>query len=154
MADETCGVARRRGSGAAYEVVVMDAEKIVKLTPESVRELIDSRHVQTVAKLPPGKRKEDRWPFPGTVEVWLPDDCYGERHLLATLHNLSPNGLAMRSRHPVPISSRISLAIHEPELSSYGQAIVRHCTRAQTGYLIGVEFAFGGDEDDSATDRV
>jgi len=132
----------------------MDAEKIVKLTPESVRELIASRQVHAVPKLPPGHRREDRWPFPGTVEVWLPDDCYGERHVLATLHNLSPNGLAMRARHPVPVNARISLAIHEPELSCYGQAIVRHCTRAQTGYLIGVEFAFGGDAEDGETDRV
>jgi hypothetical protein len=133
----------------------MDAERIVKLTPESVRELVDSRQVHAVSKTPPGLRREERWPFPGTVEVWLPDDCYGERHVLATLHNLSPSGLAMRSRHPVPVSSRVSLAIHEPELSCYGRAIVRHCTQAHTGYLIGVEFAFGGeDEDDGATDHV
>ncbi len=125
----------------------MDAERIVKLTPESVRELIDSRRVNVVAKQPPGKRKEERWPFPGTVEVWLPDECYGERHVLATLHNLSPNGLAMRSRHPVPVNSRVSLAIHEPELSAYGEAIVRHCTRAHVGYLVGLEFTFRTEED-------
>ncbi len=132
----------------------MDAEKIVKLTPESVRELIDSRHVHSVSKQPPGQRKEDRWPFPGAVEVWLPDDCYGERHVLATLHNLSPNGLAMRARHPVPVNARVSLAIHEPELSSYGRAIVRHCTRAQAGYLIGVEFEFSDDADDDGNEPV
>ena len=120
----------------------MDAEKIVKLTPEAIRELLESHRIAIHEKNPPGKRREERWPFPGTVEVWLPDECYGERHLLATLHNLSQNGLAMRTRRPIPSATRIALAIHEPELSCYGHAIVRHCTRAPVGYLIGVEFYY------------
>jgi hypothetical protein len=124
----------------------MDAEKIVKLTPEAIRELLDARRIDVHAKRPPGKRREERWPFPGTVEVWLPDECYGERHILATLHNLSPNGLAMRTRRPIPSDTRVSLAIHQPELSCYGHAIVRHCTSAAVGYLIGVEFWYEGDD--------
>jgi hypothetical protein len=124
----------------------MDAEKIVKLTPEAIRELLESHRINVQEKNPPGLRKEERWPFPGTVEIWLPDECYGERHLLATLHNLSQNGLAMRTRRPIPSSTRIALAIHEPELSCYGHAIVRHCTRAPVGYLIGVEFFYQSEE--------
>ncbi len=119
----------------------MDAEKIVKLTPDVIRELLDSRRIDAQSKHPPGKRRVERWPFPGTVEVWLPDDCYGERHILATLHNLSATGLAMRTRRPIPSETRISLAIHQPELSCYGHATVRHCTSAAVGYLIGVEFS-------------
>ena len=120
----------------------MDAEKIVKLTPGVIRELLDARQVAAHSKHPPGKRREERWPFPGTVEVWLPDECYGERHLLATLHNLSAIGLAMRTRRPIPTETQISLALHQPELTCYGRAMVRHCTRASVGYLIGVEFQF------------
>jgi hypothetical protein len=127
----------------------MDAEEIVKLTPKTIRELIDSRRIDAVPKLAAGLRREERWPFPGTVEVWLPEACYGERHVLATLHNLSPHGLAMRSRRPVAKDTRISLAIHQPAMSCYGYAVVRHCTRAHVGYLIGVEFTFQGDEDES-----
>ncbi|HMQ14707.1 MAG TPA: PilZ domain-containing protein [Phycisphaerae bacterium] len=123
----------------------MDAERIVKLSPEAVSSLVKQCGVHSHANQPPGQRREDRWPFPGTVEVWLPDECYGERHLLATLHNLSPNGLAMRTRRPVPTDTRLSLAIHQPELSCYGHAVVRHCTRAPVGYLIGVEFTFSDD---------
>ncbi len=123
----------------------MDAEEIVKLTPAAVRELIDSQRIDAVAKQVPGQRREERWPFPGTVEVWLPEDCYGERHVLATLHNLSPHGLAMRSRRPVAKDTRISLAIHQPSMSCYGYGVVRHCTRAHVGYLIGVEFTFESD---------
>jgi hypothetical protein len=125
----------------------MDAEKIVKLTPETVRELLESQQTDAYSKNPLGHRQEERWPFPGTVEVWLPDECYGERHMLATLHNLSPNGLAMRTRRPIPNATRISLAVHQPALSCYGHALVRHCTRAPVGYLVGVEFDYQ-DEDE------
>jgi len=125
----------------------MDAERIVRLTPEVIRELLAGQQVRSHLKQPPGKRREERWPFPGTVEVWLPDECYGERHLLATLHNLSQSGLAMRTRRPIPTDTRISLAVHQPELSCYGHGVVRHCTRAAVGYLVGVEFYYESEEE-------
>jgi hypothetical protein len=120
----------------------MDADQITRMTPAVIRSLIDSRRPAVQQKQAPGNRREERWPFAGTVEVWLPDDCYGERHLLATLHNLSAHGLAMRSRRPIPTGTRLSLALHQPECTCYGEAVVRHCTRAAVGYLIGVEFDF------------
>ncbi|MEW6199413.1 MAG: PilZ domain-containing protein [Planctomycetota bacterium] len=129
----------------------MDAEKIVKMTPESINAMVESQQVQAVAKQPPGRRRESRWPFPGTVELWLPQECYGERHVLATLHNLSHHGLAMRTRRPIPKDTRVSLAIHLPELSCYGYGVIRHCTRAHVGYLVGVEFVFESEEDDAET---
>ena len=130
----------------------MDAERIVKLTPEAIHELMGAQNVKAESKQAVERRQEERWPFPGTVEVWLPDDCYGERHVLATLHNLSSTGLAMRTRRPIPTDTRISLALHEPALSCYGNAIVRHCTRATVGYLVGVEFFYEPEEtpDDDA----
>ncbi len=125
----------------------MDADRIVKLTPDTVRELVDSRRIKSEPKRPPGQRRQERWPFPGTVEIWLPDKCYGDQHLLATLHNLSLNGLAMRIRRPIPAETRVSLAIHQPELSVYGHAVIRHCTRAAVGYLIGAEFFFRPEQE-------
>lgn len=125
----------------------MDAEKIVKMSPDSIREMLEYRHPGSTTKGRSGMREEDRWPFPGTVEVWLPEGSYGERHVLATLHNLSVNGLAMRTRRPIPTDTKLSIALHQPELSCYGEAIVRHCTRAHPGYLVGLEFLFGNDEE-------
>lgn len=125
----------------------MDADRIVQLSPEAIRELIESQKVVTHPKVSSTKRREERRAFAGTVEVWLPEGQYGERHVLATLHNLSPNGLAMRTRSPIPTHTRLSLALHQPELSCYGSAIVRHCTSANVGYLVGVEFLFGQAED-------
>jgi hypothetical protein len=125
----------------------MDADRIVKITPNSIRELLAARQPRMILKNPLGKRSEERWSFPGTVEVWLPDECYGERHILATMHNLSEHGLAMRSRLPISTGMTISLAIHEPELSCYGSGLVRHCTRVHSGYLIGVEFIEPAEEE-------
>lgn len=124
----------------------MDAEKILRISPGVVSGMIQPRSGSIPLPADHEKRGDERWPFPGTVEVWLPDECYGERHLLATLHNLSTGGLAMRTRRPIPTDTRLSLAIHQPELSCYGHAIVRHCTRAAIGYLVGVEFIFGEEE--------
>ena len=81
--------------------------------------------------------------------MWLPEGSYGDRHVLATLHNLSQNGLAMRTRRSIPVDTKISIAIHQPELSCYGHALVRHCTQAHVGYLVGLEFIFFTEEDDS-----
>lgn len=130
----------------------MDAERIVKLTPEAVRSLLEAHSVDAHPKDVPNQRKTERWPFAGTVEVWLPDNCFGEQHVLATLHNLSAGGMAMRSRRPIPTETRISMAIHQPLLSVYGHAIVRHCTRAPVGYLVGCEFIFYGDGKKSEPD--
>ncbi len=124
----------------------MDAEKIVKISPDVIATLLSIPATQTAAKDEGGRRSENRWPFAGAVEVWLPDSCYGERHMLATLHNLSLHGLAMRTRRPIPQDTQISLAIHQPQLSCYGHAIVRHCARAHVGYLIGAEFIVHGAE--------
>ena len=130
----------------------MDAERIVKLSSEAIQELLDSQQIKAEPKQPPGKRSVERWPFPGTVEVWLPDTCYGEQHILATLHNLGSAGLAMRARRPIPTDTKISLAIHLPALSCYGHAWVRHCTRAQVGYLVGVEFILNLEEPEEDED--
>lgn len=125
----------------------MDAERIVKLSPDAIQELLNSRRVPAHSTIGDERRDQERWAFPGTVEIWLPDACYGERHLLATLHNLSPSGLAMRTRRPIPTETRVSFAMHQPELSCYGHGLVRHCTRAPIGYLVGMEFIFNADDD-------
>jgi hypothetical protein len=130
----------------------MDAERIIELSVTAVSELLDSQNIHALPKQSPGQRRAPRWPFPGAVEVWLPDHCYGERHMIATMHNLSLHGLAMRTRLPIPSDTLISLAIHEPALSCYGQAVVRHCTRAAIGYLVGVEFIFNDNDDNDPSD--
>ncbi len=127
----------------------MDADEIVALSPDVVMALLEANATKAVAKdVPRENRRAERWPFAGTVEVWLPEECYGDRHVLATLHNLSRDGLAMRTRRPIPAGIKISFALHQPMLSCYGHAHTRHCTQASVGYLIGVEFIFEDKDDD------
>lgn len=123
-------------------MAAVNTENIVKLTPDVIRTLLDSRRPSPPQPHERCQRRELRWPFSGTVEVWLPETCYGERHILATLHNLSPHGLALRAERPIPKDTLIKLAVHEPLLTCYGDAVVRHCTQAHVGYLVGVEFIF------------
>ncbi len=126
----------------------MDADQIVKLSSRVIHELLEARHANAIGKTPADqKRRSERWPFPGTVELWLPEECYGERHVLATMHNLSLEGLAMRTRRPIPVGTRISIALHQPEMSCYGHALVRHCTQAPIGYLVGLEFCLPDEAD-------
>jgi hypothetical protein len=147
--DETSGkTGAAQTARRTHEEVDMDAERIVKISLDAIRELIESQQIKAVAKGGPGNRRDERWPFPGTVELWLPEECYGERHVLATLHNLSLHGLGMRTRRPIPVETKLSIALHQPELSCYGHAIVRHCTQAHVGYLVGCEFIFPSDEAD------
>lgn len=127
----------------------MDADQIVKLTPGVVRELLEpALEGPSDAQSGPETRSAARWPFPGTVEVWLPEGTYGEKHALATMHNLSLDGLAMRIRRPIPAGIELKFAMHQPEMSVYGCAIVRHCTQAPMGYLVGCEFVFGRDDEE------
>lgn len=125
----------------------MDAKEIVKLTPEAVDEMLASSGLSVEKEDAGSKRRTRRWPFAGTVEVWLPASAYGERYFHATLHNLSRGGLAMRAQRAIHSGTRIQIAIHQPDLSACGDAIVRHCTRNPGGYLIGVEFAFAPEPD-------
>lgn len=130
--------------------IKMEAQEIVKLTPDSIRDLIASQGVEASTHAGRELRRETRWPFPGTVEVWLPDSAHGERHLLTTLQNISINGLAMSSGRAIHSGTRVSFAVHLPEMSCYGEALVRHCTRSTKEYLVGIEFIFEAPQDDDS----
>lgn len=124
----------------------MEAQEIVKLTPESIQELLSSQLGEQGAGPRREQRRNARWPFPGAVEVWLPETTLGEPHMLATLHNLSTSGLAMSTQRSLTSGTRIEIAIHLPEMTCFGAAIVRHCTHSPESYLVGVEFIFDAEE--------
>lgn len=89
----------------------------------------------------PGGRRAARWPFPGTVELWLPTPDGFERHQLATSHDLSVDGIGLRCDEKIEPGMELAIAIHEPEASFHGRAIVRHCTPDRRGgYVVGMEF--------------
>ncbi len=89
-----------------------------------------------------GRRRVARWPFPGTAELWIPDDDGPERYALATSLNVSLHGVGVRCDEQLTPGLELMIAIHEPEVSLHGRAVVRHCTEIEDDYLIGLEFIF------------
>lgn len=122
----------------------MDALEFCALSQEAVARLLTSRQARQHGASIGGRRKTPRWPFPGTVELWVPDDGGIEQHRLATSLNLSLHGVGIKTDDDLPVGANLSIAIHEPELSFHGRAIVRHCTRIDEGYYIGMQFDFDG----------
>ena len=42
----------------------------------------------------------------------------------------------------LPVGLELALAVHQPELSLHGRAVVKHCTEIDAGCYIGVQFLF------------
>ena len=119
-----------------------ETAEICALTPEAVTKLLVGRTPTAPDSDHKGRRKVGRWPFPGTVELWIPDEFGIERHALATSLNLSLHGVGIRSDEPLSPGLELPIAIHEPEVSFHGRAIVRHCAEIEEDYLIGLEFVY------------
>jgi hypothetical protein len=56
--------------------------------------------------------------------------------------NLSLGGVGLRCDEPLSPGLELAIAVHEPEVSLHGRAVVRHCTGMRGDYLIGVEFLY------------
>ncbi len=121
----------------------VDATEIRALTERSVDELLSNREVETGRA---NRRQTIRWPFPGTVELWIPEPRGGERYSLATSVDLSRQGIGVSCEEDLPTGLCLQIAIHEPEMSFHGRAVVRHSTPGEEGgYLLGLQFVFEGE---------
>ena len=120
----------------------MQTANVVPLTEKAVSKLLRSREAARPKNRAAGKRLTPRWPFPGVVELWLPDDNGDMQHVLATSVNLSLNGLGIRSDEPLEPGTEVELAFHEPEMSFHGRATVRHTTKMESDHLMGLQFIF------------
>ena len=121
----------------------MDTSEICALTEDAVAKLLAERAAQASGSGTNGRRKAPRWPFPGTVELWIPDENGAEQHTLATSLNLSAYGIGIEIEDAIPVGLELAIAIHEPEMSFHGRAVVRHCTEIEDGYYVGMQFGFG-----------
>ncbi|HUU82092.1 MAG TPA: PilZ domain-containing protein [Phycisphaerae bacterium] len=122
----------------------MDADEIVPLTAEAINQLLEARRGARQKASGDEKRRVPRWAFPGAVEVWVPAEGGGERHVLGVCHNLTERGVGVRVEETIKVGATMSIAIHQPERSFHGQGTVRHCTAREGGYLVGFEFVFEG----------
>lgn len=123
----------------------METIEIFPLTENAVGDLLSERMGMDVGRSGSTLRQHPRWPFPGTVELWVPGESGPERHTLATSINLSAHGMGVRCDEELPPGMELEIAIHEPEASFHGRAIIRHCTPLRSGqYIVGMQFHFTG----------
>ena len=120
----------------------MDAMEIYRLTEEAIDRLVSQQEQDSLAPTAECRRQSKRWPFPGTVEMWLPDENGVEQIALGSCVNLSRDGLAMLYEEALPLGLKMAMAVHQPEASLHGHAVVRHCSAKDDGFYIGIEFLF------------
>lgn len=118
---------------------MLTSGEIVPLSRTALKQLIEGRSLRSEAS---GRRQVPRWSFPGAVELWIPDRRNGERYALATCQNLSINGVGISCEEALKPGTQLPVAIHQPEVSFHGRAVVRHCTRMDSEYYCGLEFVF------------
>ncbi len=120
----------------------METAEIQPLTRKSVAQLLLGREGSSATNDANCRRRNLRWPFPGTVELWVPETDGEDRYILATCVNLSLDGVGILCDEEFPPGFELAIAIHQPEVSFHGRAVVRHATRNDSGYFIGVQFCF------------
>ena len=118
----------------------METSEFCALTREAVAALLAGRG--PTWSEPTGRRQRARWPFPGTVEMWVNDGEDLDDLRLATCLNLSEDGIGVRSDEDLPVGFEMPIAVHQPEVSFHGRGVVRHCTPLDEGYYIGLQFVF------------
>lgn len=123
----------------------MEISEFSKLTRQAVAKLLDGR-ATTGPDTERGNRRVPRWPFPGTVELWVTDGNGDQQLQLATCVNLGLDGLGMLTDDELPLDTTYTVAIHQPEISFQGRATVRHCRQVDNGYFAGLKFEFDEEE--------
>ena len=118
----------------------MDADEIILLTTKTIDSMVSAHRTSDGPPDQPGKRGSTRWPFPGTTQLWLAEEGGAERLVIGTCCNLSGGGLGIRTDEPLPVGVTAPIAIHLPQATYQGKAIVRHCTEKGKGYYAGLEF--------------
>lgn len=120
----------------------MDVSEFVKLTPTAIKDLLEKRTPTKDNRKAKNRRNEARWPFRGTVELWVPDEDGSETHALATALNISLSGIAILSDDELPMGQSMAIAVHLPEATYYGRASTKHTTESPVGHIVGLEFEY------------
>lgn len=119
----------------------MDVTEFSPITQRALKELLGGWEVRRPGHSANGRRRAPRWPFPATVELWIPSPA-GEEHILASCLNISMEGVGIRCDRRLPMDAELSVSIHQPEVTLFGKVAVRHITPISEGYYIGLEFLF------------
>lgn len=124
------------------DIPALETLEILPLTRASIASFLEGRELFTPDDHAAARRRVPRWPFPGTVELWIPDGDGGERYELASCMNLSVDGLGFLADEKLPLGMQLGIAFHQPEVSFHGRAVVRHVASHEKGFFLGVQFLF------------
>lgn len=122
----------------------MQTQEIVKLTQKRIADIVKAR--QESGKLSDElphveRRKHPRWPFKGAVELW-PEGVDGRSLTHATCLNLSETGMGLSCDEHLNPGQPMEVAIHLPEMTLCGRAVVRYCAEIRGQFMVGMEFLF------------
>ena len=87
----------------------------------------------------PENRRHDRLLCAGLVEVRWSDQNGFPCETVANLENISPGGACLRVDCPLQPGTRIAVG----QLIGQTEAVVRHCTRSDLSWAVGVQFLTG-----------
>jgi hypothetical protein len=121
----------------------MLTDEFIPITADAILDILRERygHEQD-NEIDRERRQRPRWPFPGTVELWVPQDDGIELYMHARALNLSPMGIGILADEELPTGKRVALAIHQPEATLFGEAIIRHATQTPNGQVVGLQFLY------------
>src|SRR3989304_7257293 len=120
----------------------MQTDEIVRLTRKRVAAIIAARRERQESLTPPPgpeRRKSPRWPFKGAVELW-PHGGDGSVCWHAAYQNLSETGVGLSTEVHFDQGTTLDIAMHLPEMSLCGQAVVRYCAPVRDHFMVGLEF--------------
>ncbi len=124
--------------------VEVDDKEFVVLTAESIHKLLHSDRAEPAERRRRRERRRvERWPFPGPVQLWVKDLDGEETEVLATCENLNEWGIGISAPRPFEVGARLPIAIHQPEATYHGEGVVRHCTPSNGVYFVGIELVEG-----------
>lgn len=86
-----------------------------------------------------GRRRHWRRPQTGPVDMSWKDSVGSSLQEQGRCVDLSTGGLRVELQGPILVGTPVAFRLHAKQLA--GTAFVRHCTRADSTFLIGVEFA-------------
>ncbi|MHC5111332.1 MAG: PilZ domain-containing protein [Planctomycetota bacterium] len=112
------------------------------ITRTAIAQLLASRGPQKEFSGATGNRQTSRWPFPGTVQIWKTGKNGQEDLVFASSLNMGLQGIGVRMDEPLDVGCEVSIAIHEPEISFQGRAVVRHNSERDGGWYLGLQFVF------------
>jgi len=121
--------------------VEVQEKEFIALSSEAIHKLVEDRKQADRRGPQRSRRRIERWPFPGPVQLWCGDDAGEEEQVFGTCRNLTKHGIGFYCERAFEPGTKISVAIHQPEATYHGQGVVRHCTKSDQEYFIGMEFA-------------